>query len=66
MTTTKIKSITIQDGDYSLNLEIVESVIWDHINQSADAKTISGDVFTFESEDYHKLIKGLKSQGWDI
>lgn len=64
--TKKIKTISIQDGEYTLNLEQVVSVNWDHPRQSADAMTITGEDYTCEDEDYHKLIKGLRSQGWDI
>lgn len=41
--TKKIKNITIQDGEYTLNLEQVVSVNWDHPRQSADAMTITGE-----------------------
>lgn len=65
-TTKKIKSITIQQGEYTLNLDHVEAVNWDHESQSAEATTISGETYTCEAEDYIALINGLKSHGWDI
>ena len=62
----KTKTISIQDAEYTLNLEQVVSVHWDHPRQSAEAMTSAGKGYTCEDDDYHKLIDGLRSQGWEI
>ena len=55
LTATQSSFLTIQDGDYTLNLNLISEIDWTTDEEEATVSMVTGNEFTVEGDDYYAL-----------
>lgn len=63
------KFLTIQQGEYTINLNHIVEIEWvsqEKGEEEANVAVITGAIYTFENEDYEALVKAISINMIDL